>query len=79
MLVPEEVVVREFRSRILDEVLGAISYHPQQLAMCGIQACLPSHEVWIDSICHIISILVDADELSSMVRSHFDRHCTVKT
>lgn len=40
MLVPEEVVVREFRSRILDEVLGAISYHPPQLAMCGIQACL---------------------------------------
>lgn len=41
--------------------------------------CVVFKLVWIDSICHIISIIVDADELSSMARSHFDRHCTVKT
>lgn len=49
---------RGFRSRVLEEILGAISYHPPQLAMCGIQACLPSHEVWMQGLTLLVTLSV---------------------
>lgn len=57
----------------LEDTPGAITHHSPQLAMGGIQGCLPSHE----SGCSLVNIC--NDELDSMARNHFARRCTVKT